>query len=155
MRRYDESMELSRKALDLEPSSHAAHNLLAASYMQKHMYENAVQEQQEAIRLSGQSPMYIGELCALYSLAGRRSEALKVLDQLKQLEKKKYVTSMSFVFAYIGLGNKEKAMEYLEKSYDTRDFPVFCYQKVDPIFDSVSSDPRFQEIVRRMNFPEK
>ena len=87
MRRYDDAIDQFRKALDLESNFHAAHNYIGAALILKHMYDNAIPELEKAITFSGSSPHYLGALSYAYSLAGRRSDALKVVEQLKELEK--------------------------------------------------------------------
>jgi hypothetical protein len=80
-------------------------------------------------------------------VAGRRAEALKVLDQLSELSKQKYVRPVFMARIYVGLGDKDKAFEWLEKDYDERSLPFI----LDPIFDPLRSNPRFQDLLRRMN----
>ncbi len=155
MRRYDEAIELFRKALQFDPSSQSSHFYLGMSYVHKRRYEDAIQELQEAVKLSEQSPGYLGHLCAAYSLAGNRKEALIVLEQLKELDKKRFVSSLSFAVAYLGLVDKEKAIDYLQKSYRSRDYPTLGYIRDDQFFDGVRSDPRFQSIVRGIYPSEK
>jgi len=87
MRRYDEAIDHFQKALDLEPNLHRTHYLLGLLYIHKHMYEDAILEIEEAIQSSGPSSLYLGSLSYVYSLAGKKSDALKVLEQLKELEK--------------------------------------------------------------------
>jgi hypothetical protein len=64
------------------------------------------------------------------------------------------IPAVSFIYAYLGLGDKEKAIEYLQKSFETRDYLVLPLVLADRIFDGLRSDPRFQEIELKMNFPE-
>ena len=155
MRRYDEAIALFRKALQFDPSSHASHFYLGMSYIHKSMYEDAIQELQETVKLSDQYPIYLGNLCAAYSLAGRRKEALIVLEQLKELDKTRFVSSSSFAVAYLGLGDKEKAIDYLQKSYSSRDYPSLGFIRDDQLFDGIRSDPRFQNIVHGIYPTEK
>jgi serine/threonine protein kinase/Flp pilus assembly protein TadD len=154
MRRYDEAIKLFREALDLEPNYHATHLFLGWSYLACKQFEKAIQEFEEVIRLSGTDPEPMGLLCAAYSFAGKRNEALSVLERLKELDKKRFVSSMSFVTAYIGLGDQERALYYLQKSFEARDYPDFPLIRTDPIFDDLRSDQRFQEIVRSINLPQ-
>ena len=88
----------------------------------------------------------------LAAVSGRRAEALKVLDQLTELSKQKYVPAERIAMIYTGLGEKDKAIEWLEKGYDEHSIggpPVGI--KVEPEFDPLRSDPRFQDLLRRMN----
>lgn len=154
MRRYDEAIDQYRKALSLMPSFHAAHFQLGFAYLYKNMYDEAIQEIKEAIKLSGQSPHYLGVLSYAYSLAGKKSEALKILEQLRELEKSGFVSSIGFIYAYLGLGDRGRVIEYLQKSVESHDFPVLPGDISFEAYDDLRSDPRFQDIVRKMNLPQ-
>ena len=154
MRRYDEAIDQFRRSFDLEPNFHIAHYFVGQAYINKNMYEDAIEEIKKAIEFSSQSPQYLGTLSYAYSLAGNKSEALKVLEKLRELEKNRFVTSIAFAYAFLGLGDKERAIGYLQNCARSRDFPPLPLLIKDEIFDGISSDPRFQEIVRKMNFPE-
>ncbi|MFY9531924.1 MAG: hypothetical protein WAR24_23725, partial [Candidatus Acidiferrales bacterium] len=80
------------------------------------------------------------------------AEAQKVLDKLNELSKQKYVPAVSRVGIYVGLGEKDKAFEWLERSYEERSIgSALRNAKVDPVYDPLRSDPRFQDLLRRMN----
>ena len=83
-----------------------------------------------------------------YAVTGRRAEAQKVLDQLTDLSKQKYVSAVFRAYIYAALGEKDKAFEWLEKGYEDRSTYTI---KVDPFFDPLRSDPRFADLLRRMN----
>jgi hypothetical protein len=85
-------------------------------------------------------------------VAGRRAEAQKVLDKLNELAKRKYVSGRYRARIYAGLGEKDKAFEWLEKSYEDRSIGTgFASMKVDPTFVTLRSDPSFADLLRRMN----
>jgi hypothetical protein len=86
-----------------------------------------------------------------YALAGRRAEAQKVLDKLSDISKQKFVPAWYRAMIYAGLGDKGKSFEWLEKSYDERSIGAGQSIKTDPPFDSLRSDPRFANLLRRMN----
>ena len=86
-----------------------------------------------------------------YALAGRRAEAQKVLNQLNELSKQKYVPSWSSAPIYAALGEKDKAFELLEKAYQERSIGTGLSIKEFPGFDPPRSDPRFADLLRRMN----
>ena len=86
-------------------------------------------------------------------MGGKRGEALKILDELKQLSKRRYVAAYSVAAVYAGLGEKEQAFAWLEKAAEERS-AMLPFVRVRPWFDPLRSDPRFQDLLRRMNFPE-
>ena len=85
-------------------------------------------------------------------MSGKRGEALRILDELMELLQRRYVSPSSFAIVYIGLGDKDQAFAWLEKAYEDRSTFLTEF-KVEPMFDSLRSDPRFQDLLRRMNFP--
>jgi len=151
---YDEAINQIQRALNLEPNFLIALAYLGWNYIAKHQYEDAIRELQKAVRLSGQSSEYLGLLSYAYSLAGKKGDALEVLGKLKEIGGNRFVDSSGFIYAYIGLGDKEKAIEYLQKSFETRDYLVLPVILPDRIFDDIRSDPRFEEIVEKMNLPQ-
>jgi len=152
-RRYDEAIEQSRKTLELDPNYVNAHRTLAMTYLQKSMYKEATAEFEKALVISPGNPYVLSELGYGFALSGKRMEAQKMLDRLNDLAKQKYVPSSYRVMIYAGLGEKDKALEWLEKSYEERHIVGDGTGdiKVDPVFDPLRSDPRFQDILRRMN----
>ena len=87
-----------------------------------------------------------------YARAGRRDEALKILDQLKARSKQEPVAADLLAYLYAGLGQKEQAFAWLDKAYEERDVPLIVL-KCGPELVSLRSDPRYQDLLRRMNFP--
>ena len=88
----------------------------------------------------------------IYGIAGQKAEAEKTLDSLHQMSSKKYVTPYGVALVYAGLGETDKVFEYLEKAYDDRS-NWLIWLKLDPRWDSVRSDKRFTELVRRVGLP--
>ena len=152
-RQYDQAIEQERKTLELDPNYVPAHRTLGMAYVQKSMYKEATAEFEKALVNSLGSPYVLSELGYAYALSGRRAEAQKALDRLNELSKQKYVPAAYRVMIYVGLGEKDKALDWLEKSYEERyivgDATVDI--KVDPVFDPLRSDPRFEDLLRRMN----
>jgi tetratricopeptide (TPR) repeat protein len=117
-RQYDRAIEQLRKTLELDPNFLQAHDFLGMAYVRKSMVKEGL------------------------------AEAQKVLDQLNDLSKHKYIAAMNVAGIYVGLGDKDKAFEWLEKAYEEG----FLYNaKVDPIYDPLRSDPRFTDLLRRTN----
>ena len=154
-RQVEEAAKQLTSTLEMDPNFAYAHWLLAAIYVIKPTLGDAIAEAQRAVALEPGSPRYIGILGMAYAVAGRRSEATKILGDLKELSKCKYVppTSAANILAHMG-GKTDEAIEELERGYEDRSW-IMCWLKVNAIFDPLRSDPRFQALLRRMNFPEK
>jgi TolB-like protein/DNA-binding winged helix-turn-helix (wHTH) protein/Flp pilus assembly protein TadD len=149
-RRYDEAIEQYRKALELDPQFSLAHFDLALAYSQKGMHEEAAAEM---LRASDRGSDYLGGLGYVYARAGRRDEALKALEQLKQLSKRVYAPPYHFAWIYTGLGEKDRALAMLEKVYEEHTQHVVDL-KVHPMFDDLRPDPRYQDLLRRIALPD-
>lgn len=151
LRQYDKAIELAQKTIEMDPNFAPAHVRLAVAYLAKGMYEEAITEHKKAIALD-ESPGRWGRSAALgyaYAEAGKRGDAQKIFDELKELSKQRYVSPFNFALIYIGLGEKDLAFEWLNKTYD--EYPdTLLYLKVDRRFDSLRSDPRFTELLKHM-----
>ncbi len=150
-RRYDQAIEQLRKTLEMDPNFHPAHWYLATFYDQVARYEDAIAECQKALSLGG-DPGVLGVLGHVYAASGKRAEALRVLAELKDLSKRRYVDPSDIALVYVGLGDKPQALEWLEKAYEDRSYRL-TWIKVLPQFDSLHRDPRFQDLLRRMGLP--
>jgi Flp pilus assembly protein TadD len=89
----------------------------------------------------------------MYGLAGRKGEATQVLNELLELNERRYVTPAALAYVYVGLGDKDRAFVWLEQAYQERSNYI-AYLKVNPIVDSLRSDPRFADLVRRVGLPQ-
>ena len=89
----------------------------------------------------------------VYALSGKRDDAHKVIDDLGQISKQRYVSSYNVALIYIGLGEKDRAFDSLEKAYKERS-DLLVYLKVDPRLDTLRSDPRFADLMRRIGLPQ-
>jgi serine/threonine-protein kinase len=152
-RRYDESIEQCQRALEMDPNLGFAHWLLGLAYMYKGTYEPAIHALQKSIPLSGDSPDEPASLGLAYALAGKRSEARKILDELKLQSKRKYIAPSVFASLYGALGESVQAFAWFDKAYEERDNAMILL-KVEPMFDPFRSDPRFTDLLRRVGFPE-
>ena len=144
---YDESMKQSRKTIEMDPNFAMAHNQLGQAYLQKHMYEQAVPELQKAVQLSAGSPGCKSNLARAYALSGQRDEAVKLLGDLKASSIPGYSHASEIAAIYVSLGDKNEAMNWLEKGYAERFNPGVL---IRPGFDPLRTDPRFQDLVRRV-----
>jgi Flp pilus assembly protein TadD len=125
---------------------------LGFAYGEKRMYPEAVAAFQRVGGQWGREPIVIANLAWIYGLAGEKHEAQKSIDELNEVARHRYVAPALFVNAYLGLGDKETALTWMQKGIDEHDQGLIC-SKVDPILDPLRSEPRFQAMVRRMNFP--
>jgi adenylate cyclase len=147
-RRYDEALVQYRKALKIEPDSIIARKGLADVYSQKCMYEEALVEINTAVELSNRSVYILDDAGYVYAVSGRRDEAKKVLDRLDDLSNEMYVPEYGRAVIHLGLGDKDKAMDWLWKAYNERCF--LTWLKVEPIFDPLRSDPRFRSLLGKL-----
>ena len=152
-RQYDLAIEQEKKTLELDPNYVAAYRTLGMSYVQKSMYKEAITEFEKALAISPGTDYLHATLGYVYARAGRRADAQKELDQLNEISKNKYIPASARVPIYAALGDKDKAFEWLEKGYE--EHLIFgdgtADIKVDPVFDPLRSDPRFQDLLHRMN----
>jgi tetratricopeptide (TPR) repeat protein len=151
MRQYDRSIEHSRKVIEMDPTFYFAHYTVGWALAQKGDFDQAIGELQKARALDDQ-PWLAGALGYAYAASGRRGDARKVLDELKQQAKQRYVSTYWIAMLYVGLGEKDEAFAWLEKAYQERSYWLLFF-KTDPTVDSLGSDPRFQDLLQRIGFP--
>lgn len=151
-RRYDEAIEQSKKSIELDPSHAASHVFVGQSYALKAEYPQAIAAYEKAINLSERTTNILGLLGHSYALAGKRAEALKILAELTELSRKQAVSPYDLAIIYTGLGEKDKAMERLNRAYEERAGWIISL-RVEPMFEPLRSDPRFIDLQRRMNYP--
>ena len=149
----DQAIDQFQRTLELDSNFAIAHLYLGRAYVQKGNLEQAIVEAQTATRLSGSHPFYMAWLGYAYARAGNRNEALRILHQLKVISGKKYVASHDVAAIYVGLGEKSKAIAWLNKGYDEHSYTVLQLG-VEPEFDSLRSDPRFQDLVQRVGLSQ-
>ncbi len=152
-RRYDESIEQCQRALEMDPNLGFAHWLLGLAYMYRGTHEPAILAFQKSILLSGDSPDELASLGLAYARSGNSAEARKILEELNQRSKRKYLSPAVIAGLHAALGEKDQAFASLDKAYDERDF-ILILLRVDAMFDPLRSDPRFTDLLRRVGFPE-
>ncbi|HEY2973139.1 MAG TPA: winged helix-turn-helix domain-containing protein [Pyrinomonadaceae bacterium] len=151
-RRYDEAIDQCRNTLEMDRDFVTAHWNLGMNYQQKGMHQEARAEFERAFNLSGGAPKLLALLGTAHEKSGDRKAALAVLEKLNELLKQKRARAEDMAIIYTGLGNKERAVEWLEKSYQDHSW-LILYLKTDPFFDPLRSDPRFMDLVRRVGPP--
>jgi len=152
-RQYDRAIEQLRNTLDMDPNFALPRMVLGQAYEQKGSWQQAIAELQRAASVSHDSPPMLGALGHVYAVAGKRAEAERILGQLMEKSRKRYVSPFYVAIIYTGLGENEKAMDWLEKAYLDRSNAVL-FLKVDPELDSLRSNPRFQALLHRLALPE-
>jgi TolB-like protein/Flp pilus assembly protein TadD len=148
-RRYDEAIAQLRKTLEMDPGFYIAHLVLGQVLDAKGARDAAIVECQKA-RALNDDPAVLGVLARAYGLSGNKIEAEKILDQLKELSKQRYVSAYSFALVYLGLGDKEEALRWLEQSYQDRAGSDIGYIRVDPLLDPLRGDPRFEALAEKI-----
>jgi len=150
--KYDDALEQYQRALKLDPEFHQTHWALAHTYFEKGMYEEAITHCQKLMSLAGEVPFYAAFPGYIFGMTDRRSEALEILDSLKERSKKEYISS-AIALIHIGLAEKDQAIEWLERAYREHDIWL-VWLKMGSTFDTLRDDPRFQDLLRLMNFLE-
>src|SRR5213080_1672574 len=147
-RRYDDAIVQIRKTLELDPTSTLARHLLGCCLLWKGDTAGAIAEfQRSKIVVTG--AWYQGLLGYAYAISGDRPKAEQILGELEELAKHQYVNSSAFAAIYLGLGEKEKALAWLDVAYENQESACWLL-KVDPIYDSVRGEPRFQALVKKV-----
>jgi tetratricopeptide (TPR) repeat protein len=126
--------------------------LLAQAYLAKGMNKEAVAEMQKVVASENAPVRWSAHpmLAYTYAMAGKRDEAVRILDEQKELAKQSYISPFNIAIIYLGLGDKDRAFEYLEKAYEEHP-QTMVHLKSQPMFDSLRSDPRYTELLRKMN----
>jgi len=116
------------------------------------MYSEAITAFQQGLQLFPDGAFLMGRLGHAYAVSGKPNEARRVLSELQQLSKRRYVFAADVALVHIGLSDKDQAFACLEKAYHDRD-PRLPFLRVLPEYDPLRSDPRFQDLVRRIGLP--
>ena len=154
-RDYDRAIQQFQKTLELDPNFPLVHWALPAAYEQKGMYDEAIAGFKKGIALRGGTEwsFSMSGLGHAYGVAGKKAEARAVLDELEQRSRQEYVPADSIALVYAGLGEKDQAFAWLEKAYNEHAFKM-AWLKVEPGWDSLRSDPRFADLLRRVGLPQ-
>jgi len=147
--RYDEAIEQLQKTLEIDPKPFRVYQTLAFAYEGKGDWPRAIEALEK--RPGGGQGRGNAWLGYAYAITGRQHEALEILAQIEKASQERYVSPQVFAIVHLGLGNKEQAMAWLEKAYDERAFEVLGFS--GPLFDRLSGDPQFEDLLRRMRLP--
>jgi serine/threonine protein kinase/tetratricopeptide (TPR) repeat protein len=151
-RRNDDAVEELRRTVELDSNFPITYWILGLVLRKMGRFELAIAEGEKGVTLSGGSPLLRAALAQTFGAARRREEAIQILNDLTKLAKQKYVPSYFFAGMHIGLGEDDRALEYLENSYEERSHWL-VYLHIDPGMDGLRSNPRFQNLLRRVGLP--
>jgi tetratricopeptide (TPR) repeat protein len=147
---FDESVQQSQRTLALDANFALGHFVLGQALVQKRQHEAAIAEFQKAIELSGHRAVFDSNLAYAYAVSGRKAEALKIAKDLEVRPDSNPSANANIALIYVGLGDRDQAMTWLNKAFDARFNPSILLR---PGFDSLRSDLRFQELWRRIGLP--
>lgn len=148
-RRYREAISPIQRTLELDANFRVGHRFLGQVYEQNGMFREAIAELRRSAELSTNNPIDLGALGHAYAVAGQAKDALQVLEQLRQLGSKRYVSSYQFALIYAGLGERDHSLQWLDKAFQEHS-GWMLHLKVDPRLDPLRSEPRFQDLQRRV-----
>lgn len=151
-RRYDEAIEQLERTAELDPNFPTTYWMLGLVYRKTGRYDLAITTGEKGVKFSGGSSLMIAALAHTYGKCGKTKEARQLLCDVTELAKYKYVTPHFLAGIHIGLGENDKAIEYLEKSYREHSHWL-VYLHIDPSMDDLRNDPRFQDLLRRVGLP--
>jgi tetratricopeptide (TPR) repeat protein len=141
-----------QKALEMDPTFAFARRVLGLAWQKTSRHSQAIEELQKAVEFSGGSTQSLAELGHGYATAGRRGEASGTLGELDEISKSRYVSPYFVTAVHLALGERDQALESLEKAYGERSLGM-TYLKLDPNLDDLRADSRFADLVRRVGLP--
>jgi TolB-like protein/DNA-binding winged helix-turn-helix (wHTH) protein/Tfp pilus assembly protein PilF len=148
--RYDDSVEQSQKTIEMDPHFAVAHYELGQALEQKLRHDEAIAEFRRAIELSGGNTTFESNLANAFAVSGRKEEALKIVKDLERRQSQNSSTDASIALIYVGLGDNDQSMIWLNKAYQARFNPSILMR---PVFDPLRTDPRFQDLLHRIGLP--
>jgi TolB-like protein/DNA-binding winged helix-turn-helix (wHTH) protein/Flp pilus assembly protein TadD len=149
--RYDESIQQSRRTLEMDPNFAIAHYELGQALEQKSMHDEAIDEFKRAIQLAGDNEIFNTNLAYAYAVSGRHEQAMKIANDLEHQQNQHPSTDANIALIYVGLGDRDEAMIWLDKAYQARFNPSILLR---PAFDPLRTDARFQDLLRRIGLPQ-
>jgi serine/threonine protein kinase/tetratricopeptide (TPR) repeat protein len=149
---YDQAIEQLHRTVELDPNYPVTYWILGLLLRKMGRYDLAIVEGEKGVKLSGGSSLMRAALAQTLAAAGSRNKAIQILDDLTQLAKTKYVAAYFLAGIHVGLEEEDRAMEYLEKSYEEHSHWLI-YLHIDPSMDGLRSNPRFQALLQRIGLP--
>jgi TolB-like protein/DNA-binding winged helix-turn-helix (wHTH) protein/Tfp pilus assembly protein PilF len=148
----DQAIAEGGKILELDPNDPSAYLDMSVGHFQKGMYQEALQEVEKGIILSHRDPFFLSIAAFARGRLGQMEQAAKLVDEMRADSKSGAVDPYFFAIAFVGMGKQKEAIDALEEGYKAHDAYIVGL-KCDPLLRPLHSDPRFQDLVRRMNFP--
>jgi Flp pilus assembly protein TadD len=151
--RYDQAIKQYQRSLELDESFMRTHLRLGLAYTQEGRFKEALTEYHRAREIAGDTPQINAHIAHVMAVSGKKSEARALLAELQERAKRQYVPPYDIALVYVGLGENDKAFEWLEKAYADHSTEMI-YFKVEPMLASLRSDPRYQVILRHMQLAQ-
>lgn len=145
---YEQAEKQYKKTLELDESFPYAHTYLGRTFLMMGKYKNALESFEKSYAL-GKDPRVLMLMSVTFSRMGKRDEAIKKIQELNKIAQEKYVSPYYFALAYTATGDKDKAFEWLEKALSVREGRMTLI-KTDPLLDDLHSDPRFNDLLKRV-----
>jgi serine/threonine-protein kinase len=151
-RRHEEAAEQALRALELEPGFAIGHYRLGVAYGWLARYDDAVAQLELGLQASGGNPGFVAALARVYAASGRETDARQQLVKLLDLTKQRYVPAYTIAAAYAAVGDEDEAFNWLERAFEEHSLEL-TFAAVEPEMDVLRDDPRFRNLMRRMNLP--
>ena len=149
---FDEAVEQFQTAVELDANFLLSRYFLGVTYMQKGMFQPALDEFPKAFEIPDRNPVVVAGMVCANASSGRKEKARKLLEELKSWAESTYISPYLLAHGCTGIGEKDEAFVWLEKAYEERS-SWMAFLKCDPLLDPLRPDPRFKDLLRRMNFP--
>jgi TolB-like protein/Flp pilus assembly protein TadD len=151
--RNDQAVEEGCRVLDIDRTYAHAHYVLGRAYVQKGMNREAIQSSRRAVALEGSNLRYVASLAYIYGISGKRNNASELLDKIRRIMRKRYVSAYLVAICYVGLGKKDEALSWLARAYEERSAEN-PFVNVDPRLAVLRVDPRFWQILRKLGLTQ-
>jgi serine/threonine-protein kinase len=148
--RYEEALRAALRCIDFEPEYARGRSTLGWAFVKSGRVDEGLAELEKSVTLAPDNTLYLAQLGEAYALAGKVEQAREVLHQLEQLSQQRYVSPYHMAYVYTGLGEQDRAMDWLERAYDERGGSVYGI-KGSFLFTTLRPHPRFQALLKKMN----